>query len=366
MRASKVATKFANQLLEEYENGTHVLDCFRMYIGYLTLFGGHQGGKDLRLITPWQMEDMEGAIYNDKVDYTRETLEVIWNKNRRSAKTENATMLATFFAAINKEVKWRSCYMPQMKEARVWYNLNPLVSKVSAHDGLVYLRGKSYYPIDLAVLTTGNVSGVECDVLILDEGGWAFKHMKLYEAYHTVRPLVSASDFKHILHVSTPAKSTAFAEAWDYLLRKEDKKETKFTVLRTADDCPWITPEFIEEERLANIECPWFVQMNYYGEFAVKGGAVFGNYYDVNDSLHVTEELYEQFRRATPRHGGVDWNGNITKHYLVLCYIDADYIFVKKEITFLDINILKKYEKTVSLELEDDDPYSDELVQTAK
>ena len=363
---SKVATKFAKQLLESYENGTHILECFRMYMGFIHTFGGHIGtGKDLRLVTSWQMEDMETSLWNDKIDYTRETLETIWNKNRRSAKTENATLIATFCGILNKEVKWRSCYMPQMKEAKIWYHLNPFVKKINNHEGLVYLRG-GYYPVDLSVLTPANVTGVECDVAIFDEGSWAFKGLQLYEAYRQARPMVSTSDFKHILHVSTPALSTSFAEAWDYLTIKEDKMNTKFTVLRTVDDCPWITPEFIEEERLVHADCLWYVDQNYYGVFVVPGGAVFSNYYDVNDSLHVSDELYERFRKATPRHGGVDWNGEVTQHYLVLCYIDADYIFVKKEIKFLDIKILKNYERNVSLELEDDDPYSDEYAQTAK
>ena len=341
-----------------------------MYMGFIKKFGGHVGrgdeGKDLRLVAPWQMEDMEKAIYNEKVDYTKEILEIIWNRSRRSAKTENATELAVFFGIIDKQVKWRSCHKDQQKEAKIWYHLNPFVKKISKLEGLIYLHGNSYYPIDLSILTPGNVTGQECDVLLFDEGGWVFKHLQLYEAYMHARPMVSASKCKHILHFSTPAKSTAYAEAWDFLKIKEDRYQTQFTFLRTVDICPWISEEFIENEKLVHADKLWYVLQNYYGVFAVPGGAVFNNYYDVNDKLHVSDELYEKFRSAKPKHGGVDWNGAITKHYLVLCYIDNDYIFVKEEIKFWDIHDLKKYEKNVSMELEDDDPYSDEYAQTAK
>ena len=342
-----------------------------MYIGFISKFGGHvgksgeKGSKDLRLITPWQLEDMEKAIWNDKIDYTEDLLEIIWNRSRRSAKTENASELAVFAGLLNKEVKWRSCYMPQQKEAKVWFSLNPFVTGVNDYKGEIHLCG-GYYPIDLAVMTFANVSGVECDWAFFDEGGWVFRHLKLYEAYKQARPMLSSSAFKHLLHFSTPAKSTAFAEVWDYLKIEEEKYDTQFTFLRTADVCPWISPKFIAREREIHADCPWYIEQNYYGVFVVPGGAVFNNYYDVNDKLHISDELYDRFRNAVPGHGGVDWNVETTQHYLVLCYIDPDYIFVKKEIKFWDINILKKYEREISLELEDDDPYSNQFADNAK
>jgi len=366
VRLSKIAVKFADQLLDLHRSRLyHILDLFYMYIGFILKYGGHAGRKDLRLMERWQLEDMVMAIWNDKIDYTKETLETIWNKNRRSGKTEGATLLAVFFALLDYEVKWRSAYMKQQKEAKIWFILNPFVSKINNMENLVYLRGHSYYPIDIAVLSPGNVTGVECDVAMFDEGGWVFRNLQLYEAYRNARPMVAPSDFKHIIHFSTPARYSAFKEAWDYLRTKEEKLQTKLTVLRTWKDCPWISEEFIKEEEAANADCPWYVKQNYLGIFVVYGGAVFTKYYDINDSTYVTDIMYDAYREARPSHGGVDWNGELTRHYLVLGKLLGDYIFILDEIKFLDIEFLRKYEK-ISLELEDLDPFSMPFANDAK
>jgi len=330
-----------------------------MYIGFLLKYGGHAGRKNLQLMERWQLEDMVMCIWNDKIDYTRETLETVWNKNRRSGKTEGATLLAVFFALLNYEVKWRSAYMKQQKEAKIWFSLNPFVDHINNQDNLVFLKGASYYPIDIAVLSPGNVTGVECDIAIFDEGGWVFRNLQLYEAYRNARPMVAPSEFKHIIHLSTPARYSAFQEAWDYTRTREEKLGTKLTVLRTWKDCPWITPEFIEEERLANLDCPWYVDQNYRGIFVVYGGAVFTNFYDINDSIHVSDEVYDSFRRTSPTHGGVDWNGEFTKHFLVLGRILPSYIFFLDEQKFTDIKYLERFDsRYISIEVEDDDPFS--------
>jgi hypothetical protein len=360
VRLSKIAIKFADQLLEMHQSGNyHILDLFYTYIGFILKYGGHAGRKDLRLIEKWQLEDMTMCIWNEKIDYTRETLETALNKSRRSGKTEGATLLAVFFALLNYEVKWRSAYMKQQKEAKIWLSLNPFVDRINNQDNLVYLRGSSYYPIDIAVLSPGNVTGVECDVAMFDEGGWVFKNLQLYDAYRNSRPMVAPSNFKHIIHFSTPARYSAFQEAWAYLKNREERLQTQLTVLRTWKDCPWITEEFIEEERQANLDCPWYIGQNYEGEWVVYGGAVFSNFYDVNDSINVSDELYDMFREARPTHGGVDWNGEFTKHFLVLGKPMDNIIFILDEIKFLNIEYLKNFDyRFLSIEVEDEDPFS--------
>jgi len=338
-----------------------------MYIGFILKYGGHAGRKDMRLITPWQMKDMEMSIWNDKIDYTKEPLETVLNENRRSGKTEFRTVLAVFFALLNKEVKWRSAYMRQQKEAKIWLHLNPFIDRINNQENLAYLKGHSYYPIDIAVLSPGNVTGVECDVVFFDEGGWVFKNLQLYEAYRNARPMVAPSDFKHIIHLSTPARYSAFQDAWDEVSLYAEKLGTQLTVLRTWEDCPWITPEFIAYEERMNADCPWYVDQNYRGIFVVYGGAVFTNFYDINDTSHVSDELYDAYRKAKPSHGGVDWNGPHTQHYLILGKILPSYLFILDEIKFLDIEFLKRFDaRYISIELEDDDPFSKPFADDAK
>jgi hypothetical protein len=337
-----------------------------MYIGFILKYGGHAGRKDLRLMEKWQLEDMVMSIWNDKIDYRLEPLETVWNKNRRSGKTEGATIIAVFFALLDYEVKWRSAYMKQQKEAKIWFSLNPFVDHINNQDNLVFLKGHSYYPIDIAVLSPGNVTGVECDVAMFDEGGWVFRNLQLYEAYRNARPMVAPSDFKHIIHFSTPARYSAFQEAEDAVRLYAEQKGTQLAVLRTWEDCPWITEEFIAYEERMNADCPWYVDQNYRGIYVVYGGAVFTNFYDINNSSYVTDELYDAFRKAKPSHGGVDWNGEFTKHYLILGKILPSYLFILDEIKFLDIEFLRQYEREVSLELEDDDPFSAPYAKDAK
>jgi len=363
----RVASKFVAQLQDMYESRAyHILDLFRMYMGFLHKFGGHTEKHDLRRCTPWQMKDMEMAIWNDKVDYTKIPLETVHNKNRRSGKTKDATRLGTFFGILNKEVKWRSAYLAQQNMAKFWYLLNPFVHKINNLENNVYLLGHSNYPISLGVLSPANVTGVECDVAMFDEGAWVFKHLKLYEAYKNARPMVAPSDFKHVIHFSTPARYSAFQEAWLEVESFAEGIDTKLTVLRTWKDCPWITPEFIEYEEKMHVEDPSYIDQNYKGIWVVRGGAVFNNFYDVNDKKHVYKEIREGWDDIIPDKGGVDWNGEFTKHYLVLGKVTPQYVFIKEELKFVNIGFLKNYMHDITLELEDNDPFSDEFADNAK
>ena len=361
-----LAIEFASQLLEMYESGEHIITVFRLYMWFLGKYGRYNAKHDMRRVADWQMKDMEMAIWNDKIDYTKIPLETVHNKNRRSGKTKDATRIAVFFSLLNLEVKWRSGYMRQMVMAKYWFLMNPFVRQIKYVDNSVHLYGPSIYPIDLAVLSAANVTGIECDCAFFDEGGWVFKHLRLYEAYRNARPMVAPSKCKHIIHFSTPARYSAFQEAWLEVESLAEELGTTLTVLRTDEDCPWITPEFVEYERRMNADCPWYVDQNYKGIWVVYGGAVFNNFYDINDLLHVPQEIRDKWSDMRPDRGGVDWNGEITKHYLVLGKLTPNYVLVKEELKFIDINFLEKYMRTVSIEMEDDDPFSDQYADTAK
>jgi len=312
------------------------------------------------------MRDMEMSIWNDKIDYTKIPLETVHNRNRRSAKTKNFTEVGTFFGILNKEVKWRSAYLAQQNMAKFWYLLNPFVKKINNLENNVYLYGKSNYPINMGVLSPANVTGVECDIAMFDEGAWVFKNLKLYEAYKNARPMVAPSDFKHIIHFSTPARYSAFQEAWLEMESYAEEIGTTLTVLRTYKDCPWIDEEFIKYEERMHIEDPSYIDQNYKGIWVVRGGAVFNNFYDINDVKNVYKEIREDWDNIVPDKGGVDWNGEQTQHYLILGKVTPKYVFIKEEIKFVNIAFLKEWMHRVTLEMEDDDPFSDEFAETAK
>ncbi|KKN22860.1 hypothetical protein LCGC14_0910900 [marine sediment metagenome] len=334
-------------------------------MGFLSIFGKHTPKYDMRRTTDWQMKDMEMTIWNEFVDYTQVPLETVQNKNRRSGKTKDSTRTAVFFDLIGLEVKWRACYRPQLTMAKQWLYMNPFVKNINNLTGAVSLYGPAYYPIDLSILTVANVTGIECDVAYFDEGAWAVKELQLYEAYRNARPMVAPSNCKHIIHFSTPARNTAFQEAWIEAELEEQRLGTKLTVLRTDVDCPWITEKWVESERIKHRDCIWYIDQNYKGIWVVYGGAVFNNFYDIHDA-HVPQEIRDKWNEIPLECGGVDWNKPITKHYLVMGQVVPKYVFVKKELKFWDIDFLKDYMKYVSLELEDDDPYSNAFADTAK
>ena len=94
-----------------------------------------------------------------------------------------------------------------------WYMMNPFVEKVKALQHEVVVVNSPY--IDIAVLRPENCTGIEGNVIIFDEGGWVLKRLPMkYEGYRQARPMVASVPFKHIIHLSTPARATAFEEAW--------------------------------------------------------------------------------------------------------------------------------------------------------
>ena len=309
------------------------------------------GRNTITKITEWQYRDMQMSVWNDKIDYTTTPLETAWKKCRRSAKTENASMLAVFFAILNKEVKWRTPHIKQLGKAKQWFSFNPFVTKIDQQENLIHACN-SAFPIDVSILTVANCTGTECDVLIFDEGGWVFKNLIIYEAYRNARPMIASSDFKHIVHLSTPARYSAFDDAFDDCALLEQKLNTKLTIIRTSEDCSWISKEFIESEERSHSDCPWYIDQNYKCISTPYGGAVFTNYYDVNDALRVPDSVRQNWASHVPTHAGVDFNGELVQHYLILIKFVGDALLILDEIKFTDLNLLFKYEK-FSLELED-------------
>ena len=128
--------------------------------------------------------------------------------------------------------------------------------------------------------------------------------------------MVTATQYRHIIHASTPARNTAFHEEWENLQDLEIKYNTRFTSLHPHEDCHWITEEWIEMEREKNSDTPWYVDQNYNCMFVVYGGAVFTNVIALGDA-HFPEFPYGYLEGIQPRYAGVDFNGDVVGHYLI-------------------------------------------------
>jgi len=94
--------------------------------------------------------------------------------------------------------------------------------------------------------------------------------------------------------------------------------------------------------------------------WVVYGGAVFSNYIALGDP-HYPEYPYGFLDKFHPTHAGVDWNGEITGHYLIKIAYDDNFVYVLSEDVFWDLNEIGKLcnfnrwfdERIISLEVED-------------
>jgi hypothetical protein len=330
----EVVYQFKKQLIAHYDNNPlNLLSCFFMYLGFLVKFA-HQ---DLVEFTKWQIADMCMAIYNPKIDVRLVALEVAWLYTRRGGKTRGLSILAVFFALLGYDVAWRAPHGEQLKKAGQWFLMNPFTEKIMIRsENVVRIIGSP--DISIAPMTTGRVAGGDCDVLILDEGGWILKRLQAYIMYLTCRPMVSTSKFKHIINASTPARDTAFEDEFKSISKLEIKLKIKLTSIHDCEDCSWITPEWIASEREKYPE--WYILLNYYCKWTVPYGAVFEKIWEVSDPKSPINA--KQLSRVVATHAGVDHNGGDRNnpHYLVTGTFDMEFFYVLDEYKFTDLNFL--------------------------
>lgn len=320
-----------------------------MYLAFLREFAH----PEYTQLTSFQIEDMLMSIFQDEIDNSKIALETAWNCTRRYGKSRNLTIIAVFFCLLNKEVIWRTPYSTQLKQAGKWFSWNPFVEEVAINTkNTVFVYGST--SIDIGVLSVGRAASQECDILIYDEGGWVEIDKVLYEIYKASRPMIANSNFKVIIHASTPARYTAFDEAWQDIKVKEDETKLRLTSEHPYQDCYWVSDEFVEDERRKNADTPWFVEQNYECKWVVYGGAVFNNIYEVHTSMGM--EYAQKLAGSAITHIGVDFNAgdNMKPHYLLTMGFDAEFVYIKDEYTFTNLQFLfdRRWSR-LSMEVED-------------
>jgi len=351
----QVATKFAKQLRETFESGTDIVSCLRMYLGFLMTFCNKPGAdKPLGQFTQWQIDDLIMAVHNSKIDVTKQILEIFLLYTRRGAKTRNLTIGGVFFSLIGKLVLWRSSFTDQLNMAKYWFDKNPFVTKVvmGQQENQVRITNRSP-PISFDVISEGKTQSRGCDVIILDEECCIAVDSKKQDVYEKLLPSLGDSKFKHFLHGSTPELNTVAEINFHYLKDKEVRMNTKFVSEHPWQDCPWITKEFIAEERIRHSDDPYYVAMQYELQWTVLGGKVFNNVIREGDPKYPMFPL-GFLKTIKPDHGGVDFNGDINEHYLVLIKYDDNFIYVTHEIKFIELEeLFRERYWNISLELED-------------
>jgi hypothetical protein len=345
---SQAAFQFARQLKQLYEFGEYdLVSLYKMYLGFVKTFGE----KELRQYVQWQVEAEVGALYNPKVDNTKIPLETVDIRTRRGGKSRKLSMIAVFAALLGLRVIWRTPFTNQLDQASIWFSKNPFVKRIQINQLHRVDVVNQEYHVNIGILSPAQSAGLECNMLIFDEGGWVEKNKKLYQNYKECRPFVASCSPKWIIHATTPARYTAVEEAYQEAQQYEVEWDTQLTWLHTDVDCPWITEEWVEKERLLNLDTPWYVDQNYKCKWVVYGGAVFNNI-----KVDPAAVLEIQTHRNNFIQAGTDFNGEVAGHYLVESILRDDITYILKETRFTDLSFLNDWKAShplSSLELED-------------
>lgn len=289
------------------------------------------------------------CIYNPTVDVAQEALEVALNYTRRGGKSRKLTILAEFFSLLDLRVVWRAPHSDQLIQAAEWFSMNPFTESQKIRTQFrVEVYGSP--EISVAVLSEGRIASREADVLIYDEGGSVMTWMANFDYYKNSRPMIAASQNKHIIHASTDCQGSVFNEEFKALQAKEHEYGTIFTSIHPWSHTTWITKKWIEQEKKAHLECSWYIDQNYNCIAVVRGGRVFNNIIVVGNHNH-PEFPYGCLEDKIGQFGGVDFNGENTGHFFITIDYDDNYVYVLKEKNFWDLQELFKYPE-ISKELE--------------
>ena len=362
----QVATKLGKQLRAEYKKGVHIIQLFKFYLGFLAMFcNDPDDDKALGRFTKWQIDDMIMCIYNAKVDTVKRILEVFLLYTRRGGKTRNLTIIAVFLAILGYKVMWRASFTDQLNMAKFWFGKNPFFIRaiMGQQDNRIEILHSP--AINFDVIAPGKTQSRGVDVLIIDEECMIVKDSAKYDIYEKLRACVLDSRFKHILHGTTSELNTVAEINFFFLKDQEVRDNTRYTAERDCDWCDWITPEVIEGERLLHEDDPYYVDMQYYLKWTVPGGKVFNNIIREGDPKYPEYPL-GFLDKIVPQFGGVDFNGDINEHYLVLCDYNDHFVYITHEIKFTDLEELFKLDyQNISLELEDG-LYNDQFTKQTK
>ena len=354
-----VCLNFKKVLLEDYEDHDQdIIRSLRSYIGFLMEHSFiTPKDKSSRMFTQWQIKDMEMSAYNSKIDTTRTILETLWRWSRRIGKSQKLSALAVFGALMDLKVIWRSTFSDQLGQVSQWFNTNPFVSE----NKITSLNKIGVYgspDINIAVLSEAKIASRGGDWLFYDEGGWCFKSHKKIEYYEASRSMIMDSQDARITHASTPAKLTSFHDAALFLEKEEFKLKTTLQSWHPWTHSTWITQEKIDRERELHADTPWYIDQNYEALWVIYGGSVFSNVIEEGGVYAMTkgsqqfpngflEEMYNQFGCSN---WGVDFNGENVQHYRIGIRYDTKYVYVLKEVKFLNLLELDTIEGTIEVE----------------
>lgn len=343
----RVKHQFIKQLRAEYQADqsiTNLWQCFLMYFGFLRIYADPK----LTFVEPWQMADYQMSITQ---------IETMWHRTRRGGKSIGLTIIAVFLTIIEFGVYagggiWRAPAGSQLKQAGKWFAKNPFVI-CEAINSRYEVDILDSITIDIGMYSKGRSASLGASWFIEDEGGDVIKGSMMEEWATTTRGIVLEGKYENrrIIHASTGAIATTFESDYLYLSGKELELGVKLYSIHPWQDCHWIDEKTVEEERAMHKDTPWYVDQEYECLWVNYGGAVFQDYYWVGDPKH-PEYPSDFLDSITADMGGLDWNGELVGHILMIGAYDENYVYLLYEIKITAMEQLRKYCNLFDIEVE--------------
>lgn len=279
------------------------------------------------------------------------------HQSRRSGKTLKFSHILVFFCELefgpcHGKCVYRAPHKNQLKGLRQWLRQNPFYVKSRPGDYEVDLF-EGPYPLDVACISSGTNTGLECSVLCEDEYSTIKKEEVLYDWMMDTRAFLAKGPTisKRHIHGSSGRRNSPFYDDYLYLM----KTDPSAYFCMPYKECWWITEEYIEKERVKNFDAPYWIQE----QFECLWVTAAGNFFD-QSRLHVLGEggcpadLFTTLN-TIPRLGGLDWNGDIVGHLLGIGMFDGSTLFLMDEIRFStvpEVNEWIKAHPTIDVEVE--------------
>jgi hypothetical protein len=303
---------------------------------------------DLWQITKRQWKGYEIAITKP---------ESLHHQSRRTGKTLKLSHLTIFFALLefgpcHGVVIYRAPHTVQLDGYLKWLRRNPFFVRFQEKLGNITVLG-CRDPCNANCISVNTSSGLECSVLLEDEYSTVKRSDKVMNInLKDCRAFLAKGTVlqKRHIHASSGRKKSPFFD--DYRMMMEVDPTAYF--MMTWQECPWITKEFVDKEKMRNFNAVWWVEEQY----ECKWVDAAGTFFDQSRLKIIGRDVPETFfkdKGIIPRNAGLDWNGPNVGHVLIEGAYHELELYLMHEVTFWQVPEVKQYtldHPTVSLEVE--------------
>lgn len=331
----KIGRAFVKALREIYRSHPdpydpdHLWRVFQMYFNFLRVYADPR----LTEVTPDQWRAYEISV--------KEPESADW-RTRRGGKSMALAVLGVFFSLIrfgryNGFGIYRAPYANQLKQFEKWLRMIPFVTNISRQKSQVEILDSE--GIDYAQISESTTASLGASFALLDEEKKIEKGYKLYDLAVELRGILVEGDprEKRIIHKSTGGALTYWEDIIEMLERRQDETGRQCIIRIPWQKCPWITEESIRQEAELNYNAPWYVDQ----EYNCLNIPRFGYFFD-QSKLHIVEDE-RLFRAHPPDRAGVDFNGPIVGHIVILARLEGETLYLHDELVFRDVDVLKRY-----------------------